>query len=68
MQKGETLVKKIRGAESVEQDPLTALRKSPVLDVMLNPDSINRYGVTMRDVNHAFEIAMTGQEAGIHVC
>lgn len=64
VEQGLALIEKIPGAESVELDPLTALRKSPVLDVKLNYDAINRYGVNIRDVNHAFEIAMKGNEVG----
>ncbi len=64
VERGLVLMEKIPGAESVELDPLTALRKSPVLDVKLNYDAINRYGVNIRDVNHAFEIAMKGYEVG----
>lgn len=64
VEKGLVLMEKIPGAESVELDPLTALRKSPVLDVKLNYDVINRYGVNISDVNHAFEIAMKGKEVG----
>lgn len=64
VQRGQALMEEIRGAESVELDPLTALRKSPVLDVRLDYDRINRYGVSIRDVNHAFAIAMNGMEVG----
>lgn len=64
VQRGQTLMEQIRGSESVELDPLTALRKSPVLDVRLDYDRINRYGVSIRDVNHAFAIAMNGMEVG----
>jgi len=64
VQRGQALMEGIRGAESVELDPLTALRKSPVLDIRLDYDRINRYGVSIRDVNHAFAIAMNGMEVG----
>ncbi len=64
VEKGQALMEKVPGAESVELDPLTALRKSPVLDVKLDYDRINRYGVSIRDVNHAFGIAMNGMEVG----
>jgi cobalt-zinc-cadmium resistance protein CzcA len=58
------LVEGIPGAASVEMDPLTALRKSPVLDVRLDYDRISRYGINISDVNSAFEIAMNGREVG----
>lgn len=64
VQRGQALMEGIRGAESVELDPLTALRKSPVLDIRLDYDRINRYGVSIREVNHAFAIAMNGMEVG----
>ncbi len=64
VERGLVFMEKIPGAESVELDPLTALRKSPVLDVKLNYDAINRYGVNIGDVNHAFTIAMKGTEVG----
>lgn len=62
--KGQVLLEKIRGAESVELDPLTALRKSPVMDFTLDYDRINRYGISIQDVNHSFSIAMTGMPVG----
>lgn len=62
--KGVPIVEKIRGAETVELDPLTALRKSPVLDLQLDYYTINRYGISIQDVNHSFEIAMNGMDVG----
>ncbi|HON76949.1 MAG TPA: CusA/CzcA family heavy metal efflux RND transporter [Spirochaetota bacterium] len=62
--KGVPVVEKIRGAETVELDPLTALRKSPVLDLRLDYYTINRYGISIKDVNHSFEIAMNGMAVG----
>jgi cobalt-zinc-cadmium resistance protein CzcA len=64
VQRGVKIIEKVPGAESVELDPLTALRKSPVLDVKLDFDRINRYGISIRDVNHSFAVAMTGMEVG----
>ncbi len=58
------LLEGIQGAAGVEMDPLTALRKSPVLDIRLDYDKISRYGINIRDVNSAFEIAMNGREVG----
>ncbi|HPB81911.1 MAG TPA: CusA/CzcA family heavy metal efflux RND transporter [Spirochaetota bacterium] len=62
--KGVPIVEKIRGAETVELDPLTALRKSPVLDLRLDYYTINRYGISIQDVNNSFEIAMNGMNVG----
>ncbi len=61
---GRDIVSRIKGAETVELDPLTALRKSPVLDIKLDYDQISRYGIRLQDVNHAFEIAMNGKKVG----
>jgi cobalt-zinc-cadmium resistance protein CzcA len=58
------ILEKVSGAETVEMDPLTALRKSPVLDLVLDYDRISRYGINIQDVNHAFEIAMNGRAVG----
>ncbi len=62
--RGVKILESIRGADSVELDPLTALRKSPVLDVALDYDKINRYGIAAGDVNHSFDMAMNGIEVG----
>ncbi len=62
--RAQPLVEGIPGAASVEMDPLTALRKSPVLDVRLDYDRISLYGINISDVNSAFEIAMNGREVG----
>lgn len=62
--RGQKILEKIRGAESVELDPLTALRKSPVLDLVLDYDRISMYGIGIPDVNHSFEIAMNGMAVG----
>ncbi len=58
------ILEKIEGAESVEMDPLTALKKSPVLDLVLNHDAISEYGLSLQDVNDSFVMAMTGEEVG----
>ena len=55
---------KIEGAETVEMDPLTALKKSPVLNIRLDYERISEYGVRIQDVNHAFQVAMNGLEVG----
>jgi len=58
------ILEKVPGAESVEEDALTALRQSPVLDVRLNYPQIARYGLTIGDVNRGVELAMSGMEVG----
>jgi len=58
------ILEKIPGAESVEMDALTALTKSPVLDLALDHDKISEYGISLQDVNKSFTIAMNGIEVG----
>ncbi len=57
-------LKKVPGTESIEEDPLTALRQSPMLDVTLDYKQIARYGLSMLDVNRGVALAMSGQEVG----
>lgn len=54
----------IKGVDSMESDPLTALTKSPVLDVALNYEKMARYGVSLKDVNGILETSMSGKEVG----
>jgi len=58
------ILKDISGAESVELDSLTALTKSPVLDLELDYNSISSYGISILDVNETFNIAMSGLKVG----
>lgn len=58
------ILEKIEGAESVEMDALTALTRSPVLDVKLDYDKISLYGITIQDVNKSFQVAMSGYDVG----
>ena len=58
------ILEEIQGASTVELDPLTALKKSDIMDVVLDYDAISRYGVNINDVNNAFSMAMTGSYVG----
>jgi cobalt-zinc-cadmium resistance protein CzcA len=58
------ILQKIRGAKEVELDSLTALRKSPVLEVQLDYAKMNAYHVHAGDVNEAFQTAMSGTRVG----
>jgi len=58
------LIELIEGASTVELDPLTALKKSDIIDIILNYDAISRYGVNINDVNTAFSMAMSGRQVG----
>lgn len=57
-------LKDIAGISEMESDPLTALTKSPMLDVNLNYDKISNLGLALRDVNQLLEHAMSGKEVG----
>ena len=63
-EKAETIIRSIRGAQSVELDALTALKKSPVLDILPNKPMLARYNVPLSDLNRTLEMAMSGIRAG----
>lgn len=52
------------GISSLESDPLTALTRSPVLDVVLDYEKMAKYGIALKDVNGILEAAMSGREVG----
>jgi cobalt-zinc-cadmium resistance protein CzcA len=54
----------IHGVESVESDPLTALKKSEVLNLEINHLALSRYGVNISDLNQTVELAMGGKQVG----
>lgn len=60
----EDILKKIPGASEVELDPITSLRKSPILNIRLNYDAMNRYEVNLSEVNETVETAMGGRQIG----
>lgn len=60
----EEVVTSIDGAQSVEQDALTALQKSPVLDIELNHRQLTRYGIDIEEANRVLEMAMSGYRVG----
>ena len=45
-------------------DAITSLKKSTVLDINLNYEAINKYGINILAVNRNLEIAMSGLEVG----
>jgi len=63
-EKAKEVLAGISGVSSLESEPLTALTKSPVLDVVLDYDKLARYGIALRDVNTILESAMSGREVG----
>jgi cobalt-zinc-cadmium resistance protein CzcA len=64
LESSRNLLEKLPGASEVELDALTALRKSPVLNVKLNYEEITRYGVDLGEVNRILETAMGGRRVG----
>lgn len=63
-EKAEKILKDLPGISSMEQDPLTALTRSPVLNVQLNYEQLARYGIALKDINSIVETAMSGKEVG----
>ncbi len=57
-------IEKIPGASEVELDALTALRKSPVLNIQVNHEHVARYNVDIGEVNRVLESAMAGYPVG----
>lgn len=62
--KAKEILESVKGIGEMESDPLTALTKSPMLDVSLNYDKMARYGVALKEVNSVLESAMSGKEVG----
>ncbi len=57
-------IKGIPGASEVEMDALSALRKSPIMNVKIRHDSIAKYDVDISEINHIIESAMAGYHVG----
>ncbi|MEK7288340.1 MAG: CusA/CzcA family heavy metal efflux RND transporter [Elusimicrobiota bacterium] len=64
LDKSKALLQEIPGASEVELDALTALRRSPVINVRLDYEKIARLGVDIQWVNKLLETAMGGREVG----
>ncbi|MBV6494085.1 MAG: Nickel and cobalt resistance protein CnrA [Turneriella sp.] len=64
MNKGQAIIEKISGVQSVQSDPIIALAKSPVLDIELDYNAISYYGLDLKDVNQVVETAMSGHKIG----
>jgi cobalt-zinc-cadmium resistance protein CzcA len=63
-QKAQGLLIGVRGVESIEQDPLTALRRGPVLDIRPEVKNLAAYGVSLKDLNTTVEFSLAGKEVG----
>lgn len=63
-EKAQEIILPIKGVESIEQDPLTALRRGPVLDIKPKFEKMAGYGITLLELNESVEIALAGREVG----
>lgn len=63
-EKAQEILKPVQGVESIEQDPLTALRQGPVLDISPDFDQLARYGISIDQVNKTVSFAFAGYEVG----
>lgn len=63
-EKAQEILKHVEGVESIEQDPLTALRQGPVLDIRPDFKKLALYGITIDEVNRAVELSLAGREVG----
>jgi cobalt-zinc-cadmium resistance protein CzcA len=66
-QKAQDILAPIKGVESLEQDPLTALRQGPVLDITPDFKKLALYGITIDEVNKSVSFSLAGKEVGSFV-
>ncbi len=64
VQQAQKVIEGIDGVAEVEMDALTALQKSPIMNIALDYDAMNKYGVNIQDANKALEMAMGGIQIG----
>lgn len=58
------IIEKIQGVDEAEMDALTALRKSPIMDINLNYDKMAKLGVSLSEANSTLQMAMGGIQVG----
>lgn len=58
------IIEKIPGVAEAEMDALTALRKSPVMDINLDYRAMARFGVSLQEANSTLMMAMGGIQVG----
>jgi cobalt-zinc-cadmium resistance protein CzcA len=63
-EEAEKILKSIPGANEIELDPISALRKSKVLDIKPDYDKIIRYGISLENFNSTFAASMSGITVG----
>lgn len=66
-EKATAIIAPIKGVESIEQDPLTALRQGPVLDIIPDFEKLGSYGITLSDLNNTVGMALAGEELGQYI-
>ncbi|TAL31603.1 MAG: efflux RND transporter permease subunit [Spirochaetes bacterium] len=64
VEQAEEILRPIPGSSEVENDPITALRKSPMFTIRLNYAKMNNYGVGLQELNETIETAMGGRRIG----
>lgn len=64
IEQAQKIIEGVAGVAEVEMDALTALQKSPILNIALDYDAMNKYGVNIQDANKTLEMAMGGIQIG----
>ena len=64
LEKAKGELQKLKGVEAAELDALTALKKSPVLDIIPLPERLAYYGVSLNEVNRTLSAFMGGYQVG----
>ncbi len=54
----------MQGLASLSEDPLTSLKKSPVLSLDFDSEALSRMGISLRSANDMFETVMAGRVVG----
>ncbi len=65
--KAEEILAKLPGTSSVEMDALTALKKSPVLDIKIDYNKLLYYDIDLQNVNRILQMAMGGYQVGTFI-
>ncbi|MGE3608408.1 MAG: efflux RND transporter permease subunit [Bacteriovoracaceae bacterium] len=63
-QKAESILLPVKGVESIEQDPLTALRRSTLMDIKPDFHRLAAYGITVDQLNSSVEMSLAGRKVG----
>lgn len=66
-EKAKSIIAPIKGVESIEQDPLTALRQGPVLDIRPDFNKLGHNGITLNELNSSVGLALAGVEIGNYI-